>query len=90
LHWPHNAGLDNAAAAFVANIDDSATVAGVLTTPPPGPGLPGGRQGGGRGAVAGAAAHTPAHALTISARPDGTFTVTDTRNGFRKTYRPRD
>ena len=26
LHWSHNAGLDNAPAAFVANIDDNATV----------------------------------------------------------------
>jgi beta-lactamase superfamily II metal-dependent hydrolase len=89
LHWSYNAGLDNAPSTFVANIDDSATVAGVLTAPPPGPG---GRQGGGRGAGArgGPAAHVPAHRITISARADGTFTVTNARTGFRKTYRPRD
>ena len=87
LHWSHNTGLDNAPAIFVANIDDEATVAGVLTAPPAGAG---GRQGGGRGAPGGAAAHTPAHLIAISARSDGTFTVTNTRNGFRKTYRPRD
>ena len=86
LHWSYNAGLDNAPAMFVANVDDSATVAGVLTAPPPGPG---GRLGG-RGAPAGSAAHSPAHLITISARSDGTFTVTNTRNGFRKTYRRRD
>lgn len=87
LHWSYNAGLDNAPSVFVANVDDAATVAGVLTAPPP---APGGRQGGGRGAPAGPAAHAPAHLITISARSDGTFTVTNTRNGFRKTYRPRD
>jgi hypothetical protein len=87
LHWSHNAGLDNAPATFVANIDDNATIAGVLTAQPP---APGGRQGGGRGGPAGPAPHTPAHLITISARQDGGFTVTNTRNGFRKIYRPRD
>ena len=85
LHWSHNTGLDNAPAMFVANVDDNTTVAGVLTA------APGGRQGGGRGAPAGgAAAHTPAHLIKISAESDGTFVVTNTRNGFLKTYRPRD
>jgi beta-lactamase superfamily II metal-dependent hydrolase len=37
LHWSYNAGLENAPAVFVANVDDNATVAGVLTAPPPGP-----------------------------------------------------
>ena len=39
----------------------------------------------------GAAAHTPAYMIKISAQPDGSFTVTNTRNGFTKTYaaRPR-
>ena len=80
LHWSHNAGLDNAPAMFVANVDDTATVAGVLTAPAP---------VGGRGGVGGAA-HTPAHLIKIEAASDGTFVVTNTRNGFRKTYRPRD
>ncbi|HXH25512.1 MAG TPA: MBL fold metallo-hydrolase [Vicinamibacterales bacterium] len=86
LHWSHNAGLDNAPAMFVANVDDAATVAGVLTGPAAGAA---GRQGG-AGAPGGAAAHTPAYLIVMSARPDGTFTVTNTRNGFRKTYRPRN
>ena len=104
LHWSHNTGLDNAPAMFVANVDDTATVAGVLTAPAPGPppappasgppgattaGAPAGRQGGGRGG-AGAAAHTPAYLIKIAAESDGTFVVTNTRNGFRKVYRPRD
>ena len=50
LHWSYNAGLDNFPAAFIANVDDNATIAGVLTAPPPaprggGPGGPGGPGG---------------------------------------------
>ena len=82
LHWSHNAGLENAPAVFVANVDEPATIAGVLTTPAG----QGGRGGGGGGA----AAHTPAHVIRISAAADGSFTITNTRNDFRKTYRPRD
>jgi beta-lactamase superfamily II metal-dependent hydrolase len=86
LHWSHNTGLDNAPAMFVANIDENATVASVLTA------TPGERQGGGRGGFAGggAAAHTPAYLIKIAASSDGTFVVTNTRNGFQKTYKPRD
>jgi beta-lactamase superfamily II metal-dependent hydrolase len=85
LHWAHNSGLENAPAMFVANVDDNATVASVLT-PAPAP------QGGGRGGRGGnaAAAHTPAHLIRITVDADGIFTVTNTRNGFRKTYRPLD
>jgi hypothetical protein len=32
-------------------------------------------------------AHAPAHALKISVRPDGSFTVTNTRNGYSKEYK---
>ncbi len=85
LHWSHNSGLDNAPAIFVANVDDGATVAGVLA-PPAGDGQRGGR--GGRGG--GAAAHAPAHLIKITVQPNGTFAVTNTRNGFSKTYRPRE
>ena len=104
LHWSHNTGLDNAPAVFVANLDDNATVANVLTAPagpaatPPGlpgaraGGAPGERQGGGRGAPpgGGAAAHTPAYVIRITAASDGSFVVTNTRNGFQKAYKPRD
>jgi len=107
LHWSYNVGLENAPARFIANIDEPATIAGVLTTPPPTPGAPpgpraggapaapggpGGPRGGGPGRGAGgaaAAAHTPAHLIKVTALQDGTFTVTNTRNGFSKTYRPR-
>jgi hypothetical protein len=72
---------------FVANIDDNATVGSVLTASAPGE-----RQGGRRGAPpgGGAAAHTPAYLIRIAAASDGTFAVTNTRNGFQKTYKPRD
>ena len=43
--------------------------------------------GGGRGNPA--AAHTPAYWIKVTAQQDGTFTVTNARNGFTKTYRPR-
>jgi hypothetical protein len=46
---------------------------------------PGAGRGGG-GGRGGAAAHTPAHYIKVSAQADGTFTVTNTRNGFSKTY----
>jgi competence protein ComEC len=56
--------------------------------PPPPAAAPGGRQGGGRGGPG--PAHTgPAFMIKVSAQADGTFTVTNTRNGFSKTYRPR-
>jgi competence protein ComEC len=48
--------------------------------PPPSP-YPAGAQGN--------AAHSPAYWIKVSAQSDGTFTVTNPRNGFSKTYRPR-
>ncbi len=42
--------------------------------------------GRGRGNATG---HTPAYWLRISAQPDGSFTITNPRNGFSKTYGPR-
>jgi competence protein ComEC len=96
LHWSYNAGLDNGPETFIANIDDPATIANVLTGASSGAGpgaaqAPGaGRQGGG-GAGRGnaAAAHSPAYLIKVSAQQSGEFTVTNTRNGFSKTYRPR-
>lgn len=80
LHWSYNVGLENAPALFVANMDDNATVANVLTTQTP---------NAGRGGPGAPAAHSPAHLIKVSAEQDGTFAVTNTRNGFSKTYRPR-
>jgi competence protein ComEC len=39
--------------------------------------------------LAGNGNHAPAYWIKVSAQPDGTFTVTNSRNGFSKTYRPR-
>jgi len=76
----YGAGFEqNSAGGFIANVDDPTTIAGVLTAPPRG-------GGPGRGAAAG---HTPAHWITVSAEQNGTFTVTNSRNGFSKTYRRR-
>jgi len=86
LHWSYNVGLENTPATFIANIEDNATLAAVLAPPPQAPGARGGP--GGPGGFGGAA-HSPAYLIKISAHQDGTFTVTNTRNGFSKTYRSR-
>ena len=161
-HWSYNAGIEyNPAGLFIANVDDPAVIAAVLTAPPgggrggppaggsaaapaaapatapgatppsaapattppsvappagvppaatapaqppaggaapapaagaPAPGAaPGGRQGGGGGGRGGPGQpHTgPASWIKVSAQADGTFTVTNSRNGFSRTYKPR-
>jgi beta-lactamase superfamily II metal-dependent hydrolase len=95
LHWSHNVMVEhNAPGVFIANIEDNATLAGILTAPPPAPrgtgaapgapGSGGGRGGGGRGNAP--PPHTPAYWIKVTAQQDGTFTVTNARNGFSKTY----
>jgi beta-lactamase superfamily II metal-dependent hydrolase len=96
LHWSYNGMVEhNAPGVFVANIDDNATIANVLTAPPPAPrgagaapggppGAGGGRAGGGRGNAP--PPHTPAYWIKVTAQQDGTFTVLNARNGFSKTY----
>jgi beta-lactamase superfamily II metal-dependent hydrolase len=68
----------------------AATASGPQATGAPGAGGPGraggGRGGGGRG---GQAPHVPAHYLKVSVQADGTFTITNSRNNFSKTYAPR-
>ena len=66
---------------FIANVDDAATIASVLTTPP------GQRGGGGGGADRGP--YRLRYYLKISAQDNGSFTVTNTSNGFSKTYPTR-
>lgn len=85
LHWSWNAGLENAPATFIANVDDNATIAGVLTQPAAAPG----RGPAGPPPGFGGTPHSPAYLIKVSAQQDGTFTVTNTRNGFSKTYLPR-
>jgi len=76
LHWSYAGGIEhNSAGVFIANIDDMATIAGVLN-----PGTA--AAAGGRGNPA----HSPSYPIKISAQSNGTFTVTNLRNGFSKTY----
>jgi competence protein ComEC len=74
MHWSYNAGIEaNTPGQFIANVDDAATIAGVLTAAP---------GGGGRGN----AGHAPAYWLKVSAYPDGSFTIANPRNGFSRSY----
>ena len=117
LHWAYAAGLDyNTPGLFIANLEDPATVAGVITgaipagfggvgrgrgpgAPPAagaspqtpagnsGPAAPAGGRPGGFGGGPGRGGHSgPAFYIKVSARSDGSFTVTNTRNNFSKTY----
>jgi beta-lactamase superfamily II metal-dependent hydrolase len=79
LHWSYAAGVEqNSPGAFIANLDSTATIASVLTAAP-----------GAQPTPPSDPAHAPAHYIKISARRDGSFTVTNTRNGFTKAYGPR-
>jgi competence protein ComEC len=95
LHWSHNVMSEhNAPGAFIANIEDNATLASILTAPPPAPrgtGAPAGagRAGGGGGRGTPLPPHTPAYWIKVTAAQDGSFTVTNARNGFTKTYAAR-
>ncbi len=82
LHWAYAAGTElNSPGLFIANPEDPATLAAVLTTP----------AGQGRGAGGRGAGHNtgPAFYIKASASADGSFTVTNTRNNFSKTYAAR-
>jgi competence protein ComEC len=100
LHWSYTGGLENnPPGVFIANMEDPATLGNFLANPPA-PRGGGGFSGGGRGAGGGsgrggrggggfggaAQAHSPAYYIKVSAMPDGSFTVTNTRNNFSKTY----
>ena len=79
LHWSYAGGLEhNAPGVRIANLDAPDQLAAIVSgaaTPPAGPG--------------GMAAHTPAHYIKVTARTDGSFTVTNSRNGYSKTYAAR-
>ena len=67
-----------------------------MPPPPPGAGAPaqlpagpppgGAPQGGGRGGFGAAQAHSPAYWIKIVAQQDGSFTVSNSRNGYSKSY----
>jgi beta-lactamase superfamily II metal-dependent hydrolase len=82
LHWSANGLLEhNAAGKFIANLEKPAITAGIIANPPP-PTPPGALP-----AAIGNPDHSPAYWIKVSAKSDGTFTVTNIRNGFSKTYR---
>jgi competence protein ComEC len=80
LHWSYTAGIEhNAPGVYIANVEEPATLAARLTTP----------TGGGNGRGAAAPPHVPAYWIKVSARQDGTFTVSNSRNQFSRTYSHR-
>lgn len=85
LHWSYAGGIEhNTAGVMIANIDEPGQLAaivgsaGAAVTGPAPPAGPGGN-----------AAHSPAHYLKVSARADGSFTVSNSRNAYVKTYAAR-
>jgi beta-lactamase superfamily II metal-dependent hydrolase len=65
---------------FIANtVDEQSPAMPIAPTPPPQPGP---------GALPPPAHNGTAYWIRLSAREDGSYTVTNTRNGFSKTYRP--
>jgi competence protein ComEC len=77
LHWSHHGSVEyNPPGLFIANIDEPSVLAGVLDPPAEADGRAAANQ-----------SHEPAHWIMLSARADGSFTVTNSRNGFSKGYR---
>lgn len=77
LHWSHHGGVEyNAPGIFIANLDDPGALAAVVAS----------SAGGTAGSAATGAHDGAAYLIKVSALPDGTFTVTNGRNGFSKTY----
>jgi beta-lactamase superfamily II metal-dependent hydrolase len=88
LHWSYWDGVEhNAPGVMIANVDEPAQLAAILTSPAPGAQPAAAPPPAG---PAGNAAHTPAHYLKVSARTDGSFQVTNSRNKYTKTYNARN
>ena len=90
LHFSELGGQEYATPGlFIANgVDHAPSTVNVapFVPPPAGAAAPGGAA-----AVPPAPVHNgPAFWIKLSAQADGTFTVTNARNGFTKTYRPAD
>ncbi|MEZ5294680.1 MAG: hypothetical protein R2745_26615, partial [Vicinamibacterales bacterium] len=79
LHWSYPAGVEhNAPGVRIANLDAPEQIAAIVAgaaAPPAGAG--------------GQADHVPAHYLKVSAREDGSFSVSNSRNGYTKQYAAR-
>lgn len=86
LHWGYKALIDqNSPAALIANVDDAAATAGVLVPAQAAGATPAAARGRGNGPP-----HTPAYWIKVSAWPDGSFSVTNSRNRFSRVYGPRN
>jgi beta-lactamase superfamily II metal-dependent hydrolase len=87
LHWSYWGGVEhNAPGVMIANVDEPAQLAAIITTPAaPAPANAAAPPAG----PAGNAAHAPAHYLKVTAHTDGSFQVTNSRNGYSKTYAAR-
>lgn len=85
LHWAYAGGVEhNAPGLMIANIDAPDQLTAIIgATPGAQPAVPPPAGPGGN------AAHAPAHYIKVSARTDGSFTVTNSRNGYSKTYAAR-
>lgn len=87
LHWSYWGGVEhNAPGVMIANIDEPGQLAAIVSGP----------AASGQAAAApppagagGNANHAPAHYLKVTARNDGSFTVTNSRNAYSKTYAAR-
>src|SRR5690606_3876978 len=78
LHWSYHGRAElNTPGVFIANLDEPSILASVIDPP---------QLGEGQRPPATDPAHSPAHWIKVSARSDGSFTVTNSRNGFSKTY----
>lgn len=85
LHWSVNGLIEhNTPGVFIANLESpDVTAATILHPPAPPPPAT-------RPPPIGNEDHTPAYWIEVSAQADGTFTVTNSRNGFSKTYKRRE
>jgi len=99
LHWAYAGGLENnTPGIYIANIEDPVVLGNSLVNSASGPGGggggarggSGGRGGGGGGGGGRGAGHVgPAFWIKVTAEPDGSFTVLNSRNNFSKTYAAR-
>ena len=97
LHWSYAGGVEhNSPGVFIANLDEPAVIAAVIAPPAaaaapagtgqPAPGTPPAGQGATPATPRPGQHNGPAHVIKVSARADGSFTVSNARNGFTKTY----
>ncbi len=88
LHWSYWGGIEhNAPGVMIANVDDPAQLAAIISTPAaPGQGAAAAPPAG----AAGNAGHAPTHYLKVTAHTDGSFRVTNSRNGYSRTYAARN